>query len=92
MHRRNPRADVRRISQVLAGIPFPAAKWQLIMHAEAYGADAASRAELWGLPTGSYPDLPSVLASLGLVDAPPAAGRYRATWAPQAAGREGPVR
>ena len=90
MHRRNPRADVRRLSQVLAGIPFPAAKWQLIMHAEEYGADAASRAELWALPASSYPDLRSVLVALGLLDAAPV-DRPATTRAAQAAVRERPV-
>lgn len=90
VHRRNPRADVRRLSQVLAGIPFPAAKWQLIMHAEEYGADAASRAELWALPASTYPDLRSVLAALGLHDAPPAVW-YPAAPTAQAASQERPV-
>lgn len=92
MYHRNPRADVQRISQVLAGIPFPAAKWQLIMEAEDYGADAATRAELWALPTGSYADLTAVLAALGLAAQVPAAGRYRMQPAPQVAGRMRPLR
>ena len=41
--RRSARADMARIAHVLAGVTFPAAKWQLIMHAEDYGADATSR-------------------------------------------------
>jgi hypothetical protein len=81
VYRRSPRADAQRISQVLAGITFPAAKWQLIMHAEDYGADAATRAELWSLPAMTYADLPDVLAALGLVGAPrrPAGGHRRPT-------------
>jgi hypothetical protein len=67
VYRRNPRADVLRIGQVLAGLEFPAAKWQLIMHAEDYGADAYTRAELWSLPLGTYADRGAVLAALGLV-------------------------
>lgn len=92
MHRRNPRADVRRLSYVLAGIPFPAAKWQLIMHAEEYGADAASRAELWALPASSYPDLRSVLSALGLIDGGPAgqSPTTPARPAARAAGQERP--
>lgn len=84
MDRSNPRADVQRHTQVLAGCPFPAAKWQLIMQSEEYGADAATRAELWGLPVATYADLTAVLAALGLVDAParPGAGHR-----PRAAGR-----
>lgn len=64
MYRSNPRLDAERVSQALAGMAFPAAKWQLIMHAEEYGADGATRAELWALPRGSYSDPTAVLAAL----------------------------
>jgi hypothetical protein len=64
VYRRNPRADAERVSQVLAGLTYPAAKWQILMHAENYGADAFTRAELWSLPTGEYPDVDSVLTAL----------------------------
>lgn len=76
VYRRVPHADARRIAQVLAGLEFPAAKWQLVTYAEEYGADAATRADLWSLPVASYPGLPAVLATLGLV-APPARWRRR---------------
>lgn len=74
MYRRTPRAAVARLDQVLTGLAFPAAKWELIMHAEHYGADARSRAELWSLPAGTYPDRHAVLAALGLVPARPRVG------------------
>ena len=64
MYRRNPRADAERVSQVLAGLSYPAAKWQILMHAENYGADAFTRVELWSLPTGEYRDIESVIAAL----------------------------
>ena len=64
MYRRNPRADAERVSQVLAGLVYPAAKWQILMHAENYGADAYTRAELWALSTGVYSDLGAVLRAL----------------------------
>lgn len=70
MARRNERADIERISQVLAGIPWPAAKWQLLSHAEEYGADASTRAQLWGLAPGRYSSLAAVLAALGLAGGP----------------------
>jgi Protein of unknown function (DUF2795) len=70
VYRRNLRADIQRISQVLAGLDFPAAKWQLIMYAEEYGADSTTRADLWSLPTGVYIDVSRVLAALGLVAHP----------------------
>lgn len=64
--RRTTHADLQRVRQVLAGLPFPAEKWQLIMYAEEYGADATTRSDLWALPVGSYPDLSAVLRSLGM--------------------------
>jgi hypothetical protein len=68
VYRIDPRDNVERMSQVLAGMAFPAAKWQLVMQAEAYGADAESRAELWALSTGIYPDLRSVLDAVAAAD------------------------
>jgi hypothetical protein len=62
------RADAQRISQVLAGLRYPAARWQVLAEADHYGADSASRAQLWALPTGVYDDLTSVLVGLGLLD------------------------
>lgn len=67
--RRTTHADLLRVRQVLAGLPFPAAKWQLIIYAEEYGADAATRSEIWALPVGTYPDLSAVLASVGVAAA-----------------------
>lgn len=60
------RADAVRLAQVLSGTAFPAAKWQLVIHAEDYGADARTRADLWRLPAGTYADLGAVLVALGL--------------------------
>lgn len=91
MSRRSLRADVLRLGHVLAGLAFPAAKWQLIMHAEAYGADADTCVELWSLPTGSYPDQHAVLAALGLVAPRPARG-YLAVPPGGSAVREHPAR
>jgi Protein of unknown function (DUF2795) len=93
VYRRRTRADVQRLGQVLAGLEFPAAKWQLIMHAEDYGADAETRAELWALPSGTYADLRTVLVALDAAAAPPARRNgYRAQPTVQAAGRSVPVR
>ncbi|WP_219416969.1 DUF2795 domain-containing protein [Pseudonocardia nigra] len=91
MYRKNPGADAQRISQVLAGITYPAAKWQLIMQAEEYGADAGTRAELWALPTGTYADLAAVITAVGL-DRRPVAARYGAAPAPAVPGRLRPLR
>lgn len=83
----NVRADIARVRHVLAGVPFPAAKWQLIIHAEDYGADSGTRADLWGLAAGTYADLTAVLGALGLL-APPARPGYRPAPGTQAAGRD----
>jgi hypothetical protein len=64
---RGARAQAQRIAQVLAGLAYPAAKWQILAEADHYGADSASRAQLWSLPARIYPGLGDVLAALGLV-------------------------
>lgn len=64
MTRWNRMVDAERLTQVLDGVAYPAAKWQLIMHAEEYGADTATRADLWALPSREYPDLVAVLAAI----------------------------
>ena len=78
--RRDDRADVERIAQVLDGLSFPAARWQVIAQADHYGADAVTRAQLVALPVRTYADLGAVLVALGLFvpdrgrrTAPPAA-------------------
>lgn len=69
MYRRTQRTDVVRLGHVLAGLTYPAAKWQLVAHADHYGADAVSRAQLWSLPPGTYGDLAAVCQALGLMPA-----------------------
>ncbi|MBW0136186.1 DUF2795 domain-containing protein [Pseudonocardia abyssalis] len=81
--------DIQRIRHVLAGVAFPAAKWQLIIHAEDYGADASTRTELWGLPAGTYDGLGAVVAALGWA-APPPRREYRPTPPVQAAAQDRP--
>ncbi|MCW0212095.1 MAG: DUF2795 domain-containing protein [Pseudonocardia sp.] len=84
-----------RIGQVLSGVAYPAAKWQLLAHADHYGADSVTRTELWALPARVYPDLVSVLTTIGVL-APPARSRpappppvpYRTQPGVQAAARE----
>jgi len=82
-------ADVQRIRHVLAGLAFPAEKWQLIMHAEDYGADSATRADLWGLPAGTYDGIAAVLVALGPASGPPQPG-YRSAPPSQAEGKDQP--
>jgi len=69
-HRPEVPADVQRISDVLADLCYPAQKWQVLAEADHYGADSASRSQLWALPAGTYPDLDSVLEELGLTGPP----------------------
>lgn len=64
-----PRMDAARISGVLAGVRYPARTWQLLAQADAYGADALTRAVLGRLPDGTFASLDAVLAVLG--DGPP---------------------
>lgn len=81
-------ADIQRIRHVLTGVSFPAAKWQLIIHAEEYGADAPTRADLWGLPAGTYDGVAAVVAALGFT-LPPRPG-YRTAPPAQAAAQDVP--
>lgn len=92
MLRRNIHTDLERIRCVLSDLPFPAAKWQVITHAEAYGADATTRSDLWSLPVGSYPDLPAVLAALGLGRAPATRPGHRVAPEARAAALDFPAR
>lgn len=75
-----------RLRQVLHGLSFPAEKWQLIAHAEHYGADARSMGELWELPVGSFPRLDAVLAAVAAGGFP----RHRAAAAPTVSARMAP--
>jgi hypothetical protein len=68
------RPGAQRITQVLAGLRYPAAKWQILAEADHYGADSTSLAQLWTLSAGTYRNLGSVLAELGLVGRTPADG------------------
>jgi hypothetical protein len=54
----NPR---QRLQQVLAGQPFPAERWELIVGADLYGADALTKSELHSLPAVRFRSLADVL-------------------------------
>lgn len=56
--------DVERLRGVLRDLAFPAARWQLVTHAESYGADGRTRRELAALPAASYASLGDVLAAV----------------------------
>ena len=87
--RKGTLVDVQRIRHVLTGVSFPAAKWQLIAHAEEYGADATTRADLWGLPAGTYDGVAAIVAALGFATPPPRPG-YRTAPPAQAAAQDRP--
>jgi hypothetical protein len=50
-----------RLQQVLAGQQFPAERWELIVVADLYGADAFTKAELHALPAVRFRSLADVL-------------------------------
>ncbi len=54
----------QRLRHVLAGQQFPADRWQLIVGAEFYGADAQTRNELQALPPKRYVSLAEVLSTI----------------------------
>lgn len=54
----------QRLRHVLAGQQFPAERWQLIVGAEFYGADAQTRLELHALPPRRYASLAEVLTTI----------------------------
>jgi hypothetical protein len=63
---RRTRADVVRLGSVLAGLSWPAAKAQIVVHAD--GADPVSTAQLWSLPPRTvYADLADVCQALGVL-------------------------
>jgi hypothetical protein len=51
----------QRLSQVLAGQQFPAERWELIVVADLYGADALTKSELHSLPAVRFRSLADVL-------------------------------
>jgi hypothetical protein len=50
-----------RLQQVLAGQQFPAERWELIVGADLYGADAQTKSELHALPAVRFRSLADVL-------------------------------
>jgi hypothetical protein len=57
--------DIAQFTRVLAGLAYPAQKWQLIAHAGrdplAARVDPRTIRQLWALPPGRYCDLRHVL-------------------------------
>ena len=57
----------QRLRHVLAGLSFPARRWEVIVEAEHYGADARTRQELRALPDARFESFarPAVGAGAG---------------------------
>jgi Protein of unknown function (DUF2795) len=60
------RGDIARLNLALAGVSYPAQKWQLIAYAErdpiGHGrTDLRTSRQLWALPSGQYADTSQVL-------------------------------
>jgi len=53
-------STVAGLAVVLDGLALPAHRWEIVMHAEHYGADRSTRSMLASLPDGRYEDLPAV--------------------------------
>lgn len=52
---------------VLAGLPFPARRWQVLAEADAWGASGPIRHLISGLPEGCYRDLDTVVDVLRML-------------------------
>jgi Protein of unknown function (DUF2795) len=57
-------ATDQRLRHVLAGLSFPARRWQVIAEAEHYGADSRTRRELHTLPDARFESYASLLWAL----------------------------
>ncbi|RZT88093.1 hypothetical protein EV383_5029 [Pseudonocardia sediminis] len=64
----------QRLAGVLAGLTFPAPRWQVVTEAEWYGCDMVTRSMLDRLPDRTYVSLPDLVAVLaGVLNSRPAA-------------------
>ena len=52
------------VRQVLAELPFPAYRWQVIAQATVYGADSVTMAKFHRLPLKRYADCEEVTAAI----------------------------
>jgi hypothetical protein len=68
------RPSPRLLAQVLAGLAFPADRWQVLAHVDHYGPDRGTRHLFWQLPEQSYRSIGAVLAALGALDGPRESG------------------
>ncbi|WP_181779342.1 DUF2795 domain-containing protein [Pseudonocardia pini] len=66
-----------RLTAALAGLAFPARRWQLIAQAKDYGADAQTQLELQSLPEQMFGHLADVVRAVEARDAALGAGHLR---------------
>ncbi|ALE81338.1 hypothetical protein WY02_26505 [Pseudonocardia sp. AL041005-10] len=59
-----PEVLLRSVGPVLAGLAFPAQRWQVLAEADAWGAPGVLRRLLAELPSGRYADLDSVVRAV----------------------------
>jgi uncharacterized protein DUF2795 len=52
------------VRQVLAGLAYPARKWQIVTQADLYGADTHTRSRLHRLPVREYRSPADISATL----------------------------
>lgn len=52
------------LGSVLRDVGFPASRWQLVAAADAYGADARTKADLWVLPEPTYHNFSGVVIAV----------------------------
>jgi hypothetical protein len=52
------------LAAILADVRYPALAWELVAHADAYGADSATRVRLADLAPGPYDHLRAVLNAI----------------------------
>ncbi len=62
-----PEVLLRSVGPVLAGLTFPAQRWQVLAEADAWGAPGVLRRLLAELPSGRYADLDSVVRAVRTV-------------------------
>lgn len=56
--------DTSLLPDILAGLSYPAEKWQITTCAEIYGADVHTRRSLYQLPSRAYADAAEITAAL----------------------------
>lgn len=59
-----PEFTVERVAAAVAGVSYPARKWELLAWADHNGVGTEMRRALWALPRGMYRGLAEVVAAV----------------------------